>query len=155
MNMWDVRTTFCCCFKKKKKEKLTNASAWALLCQQLNSQSDQVQTGRRENSNTFFLSWDQFSVSPWADTWAHLKTQHSTLFSKLADHPTYNGWIYLLNVLCHGDEMCCYFPTRFLVSFECHWPSFSSAWLTLAFATAHTDYITTLWLDKMRDNRFI
>lgn len=50
---------------------------------ELNSRSDWVQTGRREGSNTFFLSWDQFSVSLWADKWAHIKTQHSALSYKL------------------------------------------------------------------------
>lgn len=70
MNMWDLRRTFCYCLKKKKKKRKTGR----LVLRELSCVSSWTvgvtESKLAENTDTFFLSWDQFSVSLWADTWA-------------------------------------------------------------------------------------
>lgn len=61
---------------------------------------------------------------------------------------------YTLNAVYYSDAICCYLSHKILlVCFKRRWPSVSSAWLTHALNTKHTDNITTVWLDKMRDSQ--
>lgn len=61
---------------------------------------------------------------------------------------------YTLKAVYYSDAICCYFSHKILlVCFKRCWPSLSSAWLTHALNTKHTDDIITVGLDKMRDSQ--